>query len=91
MISIEELLKQIENLKSISGVELSIIGYSTLNRPIYALHLGNYDGPQMIMEGGIHAREYLGSLFLIEETKYLATMDITNGGIYIIPLVNTSK
>lgn len=88
MISFEELFGRIENLKGLSGVETSVVGYSTLNKPIYAFHLGNYDGPQMIMEGGIHAREYLSTLFLIEETKYLSTMDITNGGIYIIPLVN---
>ncbi len=88
MISFEELFSKIGNLKDVMGVETSVIGYSTLGKPIYAFHLGNYDGPQMIMEGGIHAREFLSTLFLIEETKYLSTMDITNGGVYIIPLVN---
>ncbi len=45
----------------------------------------------MIMEGGIHAREYLSTLFLIEEIKYLADKYVNNGfggGFYIIPLVN---
>ena len=88
MISFEELFKRIENLKELVGVETVVIGYSTLNKPIYAFHIGNYDGPQMIMEGGIHSREFLSTLYLIEETKYLSTFDITNGGIYIVPLVN---
>ena len=88
MLNYKDIQNRIEALDVIQGVDLSIIGYSLLNKPIYAIHLGNYDGPQMIMEGGIHAREYLSTLFLIEEIKYLATKDIINGGIYVVPMVN---
>lgn len=85
---LEDILNQIEELSTIQGVDMTTIGYSTLGRPIYALHLGGYTGPQMIMEGGIHAREYISTLFLIEEVKYLSLYDISVGGIYIVPMVN---
>ena len=67
--NIKDILDDISKLSSINGVNLEIIGYSMLGKPIYALHIGQYDGPQMIMEGGTHAREYISTLFLIEETK----------------------
>ena len=86
--NIKDILDDISKLSSINGVNLEIIGYSMLGKPIYALHIGQYDGPQMIMEGGTHAREYISTLFLIEETKYLSSFDIRNGGIYIVPCVN---
>lgn len=85
---INSILEDISKLGSINNVDLDIIGYSMLGRPIYALHLGQYDGPQMIMEGGTHAREYISTLFLIEEVKYLSSFDIRNGGVYIVPCVN---
>lgn len=64
------------------------MGYSVLGRPIYGVHLGSYEGPQMIMEGGIHAREYLSTLYLIEEIKYLAEKTFLFDGTYVIPLTN---
>ena len=86
--NIDDILNNISALGTIQGVDIETIGYSTLGRPIYSVHLGNYDGPQMIMEGGTHAREYISTIFLIEETKYLSTFDISVGGIYIVPCVN---
>ena len=88
MLNIENILNRIVDLKTLPNVNVEIIGYSLLNRPIYAVHLGSYDGPQMIMDGGIHAREYLSTLFLIEEVKYLSTFTFENCGVYIIPCVN---
>ena len=64
---INNILDNISRLNSIDGVNVETIGYSMLGRPIYAVHIGQYDGPQMIMEGGTHAREYVTTLFLIEE------------------------
>lgn len=89
--TINELLNEIESLQNLDGVEPLIIGFSTFNRPIYAFHIGNKNGKQMLMEGGIHAREYLSTLFLIEEIKYLNEKYINGelvGGFYIVPLVN---
>lgn len=86
--NINDILNRITELNTIQGVDVTVIGYSMLNRPIYAVHIGSYQGPQMIMEGGTHAREYISTLFLIEEIKYLSSFDIVDSGIYIVPCVN---
>ena len=88
---IQDIYNSIENLKSLEGIDYLIIGYSTFFRPIYVFHVGTYKGNQMLMEGGIHAREYLSTLFLIEEIKFLHEQFVNgelNGGYYVIPLVN---
>lgn len=85
---INDILNNILALNTIQGVDVETIGYSMLGRPIYSVHLGEYTGPQMIMEGGHHAREYISTLFLIEEIKYLATFNIVGSGVYIVPCVN---
>ena len=88
---INDIYNSIYELINLSNVDSSVIGYSTFNRPIIAFHIGSYDGKQMFMEGGIHAREYLSTLFLIEEIKYLNDLFINNklvGGYYVVPMVN---
>lgn len=85
--TITDIYVDIENLNNLPGVDLEIIGYSVLEQPIYAVHVGDYDGDQIIIEGAIHAREYVTAPLLIEMVKYLH--DKVNGfGIYFIPLVN---
>lgn len=87
-----ELINSIENLANLTNVTTEVIGFSTFNNPIYAFHVGSFAGKQVFMEGGIHAREYLSTLFLIEEIKFLNEMYQTNqfseGGFYVVPLVN---
>ena len=70
-----------------SKCENFTIGKSLLGEEIYCFHLGENVGKQIVVEGGIHAREYISTLFLIEEIKYLLNKKI-NGGIYIIPMLN---
>ena len=82
-----ELNTEILSLENLPGSEFFIIGYSTLGQPIYALHLGNYEGKQILIEGGIHAREYPSSLVVIKIAKYLTEQELS-GGVYIIPLSN---
>ena len=67
----EELNAEIIALGELPGIELFVMGYSTLGQPIYAVHLGNYEGKQIIIEGGIHAREYPASFVVIGMIKYL--------------------
>jgi g-D-glutamyl-meso-diaminopimelate peptidase len=86
-LKLQNIYREIEDLKSIDGVDLTIIGESTLGNPIYAVHIGCYDCPQIIIEASIHAREYITSLVLIEQIKYL-NRKIEGFGIYAIPLVN---
>lgn len=82
-----ELFLQIENLTKLPNVTFSIIGYSTMGLPIYNFHIGSFSGKQIFMEGGIHAREYLSTLFLIKDVEYLSNQQF-DGGIYVVPLVN---
>ena len=54
---------------------------------IICFHIGNKDGKQIVVEGGIHAREYISTLFLLKEIHFLKSFDL-NGGIYFIPMMN---
>ena len=83
-----ELIAEIMTLDTTTNIDRVAVGYSTLNQEIYGYHIGEYSGPQILIEGGIHAREYPATLVVVGMAKYLSTRDITNGGIYIIPLVN---
>jgi len=83
----EELNNQIINLSTLPNVDFFIVGYSTLNQPIYGVHLGSYEGKQILIEGGIHAREYPASLVVIKMIEYMSTQTL-QGGVYAIPLSN---
>lgn len=82
-----ELFAMQESLSNLPGVDTSIIGYSLLGKPVYSFHVGNYDDKQIILEGAIHAREYVSALVLIKEVEFLSTQTLA-GGIYIVPLTN---
>ncbi len=83
----EELNDQIVGLSSNPNLDFFVVGYSTLNQPIYGVHLGSYEGKQILIETGIHAREYPSSLVVIRMIEYMATQEL-NGGVYAIPLSN---
>ena len=87
IMTLTDIYTDIENLANLPGVDLTTIGYSVLNNPIYAVHIGDYQGDQIIVEGAIHAREYITSLLLVEMVKYLHDK-VSGYGIYFIPLVN---
>ena len=83
----QELNDRIVNLSANPNLDFFIVGYSTLNQPIYGVHLGNYEGKQILIEGGIHAREYPSSLVVIDMIEYMTTQTL-DGGVYAIPLTN---
>lgn len=83
----EELNNEILSLQDIEGIEFFEVGASTFGQSIYGVHIGDYTGQQILIEGGIHAREYPSTLVVVGILKYLATIPL-NGGIYAIPLVN---
>lgn len=84
----QELLQRIVNLQD-EGLELFNIGKSTLGKNILATHIGSFDGTQIIIQGGIHAREYISTLLMIEQARYLNANDlVTEGGIYFVFLTN---
>lgn len=84
----QELLQRIMDLQD-EGLELFNIGQSTLGKNILASHIGSFDGTQIIIQGGIHAREYISTLLMIEQARYLnANNMVTEGGIYFVFLTN---
>ncbi len=80
-----ELINKIKDLKN--KVDFKLIGKSLFGEEIYVFHVGEYSEKQIFLSGGIHAREYISSLFLIKEIEYLSNRDLS-GGIYILPLIN---
>ncbi|MBQ3048125.1 MAG: hypothetical protein IJD48_03835 [Clostridia bacterium] len=84
----QQLVQKIVDLQD-EGLELFNIGKSTLGKNILATHLGSYQGTQIVIQGGIHAREYISTLLMVEQAKYLHKKGgITNGGIYFVFLTN---
>lgn len=85
--TIDEINERILLLGELSGVDIFRVGYSLLGRTIYGVHIGNYTGKQIIITGAIHAREYVTSLLLIDEVRYLYNQNF-DGGFYFVPLMN---
>lgn len=85
--TINDIYNQIYSLAGLDGVDFFTVGYSLLSQPIYGVHIGNYDGNQILVEGAIHAREYITSSLIVELVKYYYKMPI-DGGMYFIPMVN---
>jgi len=84
----QELIQKIVNLQD-EGLELFNIGKSTLGKNILATHIGSFDGTQIIIQGGIHAREYISTLLMIEQARYTYVNDLVKqGGIYFVFLTN---
>lgn len=84
----QELINSILQLQE-EGVELFNIGKSTLGKNILATHLGDYSGPQIIIQAGIHSREWITTLLLVEQVRYLHNNQLVNqGGIYFVFLTN---
>ena len=83
-----ELINKIFQLQE-EGLEIFSAGKSVLGKEIYATHIGDYSGNQILIQGGIHAREYISTLLLIEQARHLHNNDLVKrGGIYFIFLTN---
>lgn len=84
----QELIQRVVDLQD-EGMELFNIGQSTLGKNILATHVGSFDGTQIIIQGGIHAREYISTLLMIEQARYTFVNDLVKeGGIYFVFLTN---
>lgn len=84
----QDLINRILQLQE-DGLELFNAGKSVLGKNILATHIGSYSGPQVLIQGGIHAREYITSLLLVEMARDLFFNNkLTDGGIYFIFLTN---
>lgn len=86
--SYQELVQKIVQLQD-EGLELFNAGKSVLGKNILATHVGSFDGTQILIQAGIHAREYITTLLLIEQARYLYLNDLVKqGGIYFVFLTN---
>ena len=84
----QELINHILQLQE-EGLEIFNVGKSTLGKNILATHIGEYSGTQIIIQAGIHSREWITTLLLVEQARYLHnTQQVTNGGIYFVFLTN---
>ena len=73
-----------QRIKSVAEIsDFFIVGYSLLSQPIYAAHVGSYEGRQVIVQAAIHAREYVTALLCAELTRYAAARPF-GGGAYFI-------
>lgn len=78
------LMEQIEELKKTT--KYFIYGKSELGEDLVAFELGEGD-KTILVQGSIHAREYINSFLLISIIKYLKNFTL-NGRVIIIPLSN---
>lgn len=84
----QELINQILQLED-EGLEIFNVGKSVLGKNILATHVGSYSGTQIIVQAGIHSREWITSLLLVEQARYLHNNQlVTNGGIYFVFITN---
>lgn len=84
----QELVNKILQLQE-EGLEIFNAGKSVLGKNILATHVGSYEGTQILIQAGIHAREYITSLLTIELARNLHNNNLVQeGGIYFIFLTN---
>lgn len=84
----QELINSILQLQE-EGLEIFNAGKSVLGKNILASHVGDYNGTQILLQAGIHAREWITTLLLVEMARNLHNNDLVkNGGIYFVFLTN---
>ncbi len=60
------------------------IGKSCEGRELFAFHTGSEDGPQILSQYAIHAREWITALIALHHIG----RDVKKGGAWILPLIN---
>lgn len=76
---------QIEKLKR--NTKHFSIGKTVNGKNIWCFVLGDNPNKKIIIQGSVHAREYLTALMMIRQIEYLKNFYI-DGTIYFVPLVN---
>lgn len=79
----QTLLKDINTLKN-QDVTVEKIGKSVLGRDIFALHKGDMQGMQILLQAGIHGREWVTSKLAMD---LIAEYD-GNMGVWCVPMSN---
>ena len=79
----EFLQSRIDELKK--SYKYYVYGKSMLGQDLIGFHIGKYTNKQMLITGGIHAREYISTCLCLYLVQNLKTTDI---GCYILPMLN---
>lgn len=66
------------------GAKVFTIGYTLLGRPIKCVVKGNLNGPCVLVQASMHAREYITTPLVIEMMKNYNG----NVGVWCVPMVN---
>ena len=69
------------------GAECGSIGRSRLGRHLICFHVGPRSGAQLIVHGGIHAREWVTSLLVTRQAQAMLRERLALG-IYFLPMMN---
>lgn len=86
MYTYSELCADISALKR-DGADTGSIGSSLLSRDLFFVHLGPLSGDQMIVTGGIHARENGTCALVMRQAERLIGKELPCG-IYFLPMLN---
>jgi g-D-glutamyl-meso-diaminopimelate peptidase len=75
------------------GAEVFYIGQTAAGRLIPAVHTGSFQGPQIIVQAAIHAREYMTAKIVSRQVyRHLETRGDEKicacSGVYFVPMVN---
>lgn len=65
------------------NVKIFSLGKSTLGKQVWACHVGKEDGTQVLVQAGIHAREYVTSLLAARQAERLQSQKM-DFGIYFV-------
>lgn len=79
------LKKQLKKLKK-KGANIKTVGKSVLGRSIYAIEIG--EGPVILIQYGIHAREYVTCDLAILHAKMLLQLNSCNIKYVLVPMAN---
>lgn len=83
MYTVSDLNKDLQVLAS-QGAKVFTVGYSELGRPIKCIFKGATDGPQILVQGAIHAREWVtAQLCVLLAERYTGSC-----GLWCIPMSN---
>ena len=83
MYTVYDLDRDLETLKG-QGAKVFTVGYSELGRPIKGVFKGATYGPQLLVQGCIHAREWVtAQLCVLLFERYLGKC-----GLWCVPMVN---
>ena len=83
MYTVSDLDKDLSTLES-HGAKVFTVGYSWLGRPIKGVFKGATDGPQILVQGAIHAREWVtAQLSVLLFERYSGKC-----GLWCIPMSN---